>query len=79
MTDLIEAITKGDINAKDEFGRTNLHSACMNGDMEIAKLFIDKGIDINAKDKEGKTALNLARRNGHTDIINLLKNTPKTR
>ncbi|XP_057844057.2 uncharacterized protein LOC131053463 [Cryptomeria japonica] len=48
------------VNAKDERGRTALHSASEKGNARICRLLVDRGTSVNAQDKKGKTALHCA-------------------
>jgi ankyrin repeat protein len=71
MNDFIKAIENNDIDLinhciinrlidldiKDFNGKTVLHYACYNGNIEIVKLLIEAGADINAKDIYGNTPL----------------------
>merc|ERR1711860_419396 len=58
--------TSFDLNAKNDYGSTAWHLACLYGKTETAQLLIksskDFGIDLNAKNKYGSTALHWARR-----------------
>ena len=56
----------------DRFGATPLHSAVMNGHIEIARLLLQNGADVNAKDNDGYTPLHWAAFQGHIDILHLL-------
>ena len=48
-----------DINTKTDKGKNALMYACDigNGNLELVKYLVEKGIDINAKDNDGETAL----------------------
>ncbi|MDX5462576.1 MAG: latrotoxin-related protein [Wolbachia endosymbiont of Tetragnatha montana] len=48
------------INKKDEDGNTLLHHAAMKGDLDKAKLFVEKGADIHEKNNFNMTSLNVA-------------------
>ena len=48
------------MNAKDNRGVTALMSACNYGELETARLLLDKGADANAQTEKGITALMLA-------------------
>jgi len=61
-----------DINIKEAFGRTPLHSAAVNGDKESAKLLLTHKANVNAKDIVGYTPLHVAAANGHKDVVELL-------
>jgi ankyrin repeat protein len=57
MDDALDLIDRGAyISAKDVYGRTPLHWACMNGYKAIALALVDRGADIHEKDKHGKTS-----------------------
>ena len=64
-----------DLNAKNCWGNTALMFACMYGNTEVVKLFLDRSkrdIDFNAKDKYGKTAFELACKKRHKDVVQLI-------
>ena len=48
----------GDVNAKNDDGRTPLHWAPLESHKEIAELVIVNGADVNAKNDGGDTPLN---------------------
>jgi ankyrin repeat protein len=50
----------GDINAKDQNGRTALHGAVYLGDLEMIEFLVKNGADLEAKDKYGQTAITIA-------------------
>ena len=54
-------------------GRTRLHVAVCNGDLDYVKMLLQKGADITQKDKDGNTALDLARQAGHVLIVKYLE------
>ena len=45
--------------------KNGLHRACENGQIEVAKILIEKAIDVNAKDK----VKSLAKKNFQTQIF----------
>ena len=53
---------------KQHMGRTPLHSAAANGQLETVKALIELGADKNVKDIEDQTSLHLAAANGHTEV-----------
>ncbi|MCK4292302.1 MAG: ankyrin repeat domain-containing protein, partial [Planctomycetes bacterium] len=61
-----------DIDAKDEDGRTPLHTAAKAGHLDIVKLLISKGADVNVRSTEELTPLHAAARAGHLDMAKLL-------
>ena len=60
------------VNAKDNFSMTPLHSAAHAGWIEMIELIIAKGADINAISNIGQTTLALAKAKGHIEISQLL-------
>ena len=62
----------GNINDKDDKGRTALIYASMSVDLETVKYLIEKGADVNAKDNNGSTALMDASSGGCLEIIKYL-------
>ena len=58
---------------KTTFGKTALHYAAENGQLEVLRLLIDNGTDVNtAKTIFGKTALHSAVCGGHLEVMRLL-------
>ena len=49
-----------------------LHDAASKGDLEKARILINRGEDVNLKDKEGYTPLHLAAYEGHFEVVKLL-------
>jgi ankyrin repeat protein len=53
------------LDAQDNDGWTALHHTSVHGNMDIAKLLLDAGIDTHITDTRGRTAADVARENGH--------------
>lgn len=47
--------------------------AARDGDLELVKNLLQKGVDVNSK-IEGNTALHLASQNGHKEVVQILLN-----
>lgn len=62
----------GDINARDNKGRSALMMAASRGHAEICLLLIGAGADVQAVDNDGKSVLEIARENNHACIIKIL-------
>ena len=75
-TNNIEAVKSyikvGNINARDEVGRTLLNIAVCNGKNEIVKLLLDAGADKEIKDNIGRTPLFTAVEYATAEIVKLL-------
>jgi ankyrin repeat protein len=70
LNDVISTIQgKGDINYKDDSGRTPLHHSAAYGQMDIARYLVSHGADINVKDNVGDTPLQIAAYEGHKDLV----------
>lgn len=55
------------------FKKSPLHIACLDGNIEIAKLLIDKGADVNFLSYPYKSSpLHDACKNSHTELVNFL-------
>ncbi|MHC4112111.1 MAG: ankyrin repeat domain-containing protein, partial [Planctomycetota bacterium] len=46
-----------DVNAKNEYGRTPLHTAAGGGNEQMVELLIERGAQVDVKDSRGTTAL----------------------
>lgn len=51
----------GNIESRDEHGRTPLMIACRTGNLELVRLLLGKAADVNAKNRNGTTALMFAK------------------
>jgi ankyrin repeat protein len=63
---------KADVNAKDDFHHTPLHSAASSGNIEVAKVLLANKADVNAKDLYSSTALHTVAWNGNIAFARLL-------
>jgi S1-C subfamily serine protease len=57
-----------DVNARDRGGRTALHLAARQGQVDAARYLLSRGADLNAKDAVGRTPLMLAIGPGDYDL-----------
>jgi len=60
-----------DVNKAGDLGYTPLHLACMQGNLEMVRLLIDRGADIFAL-SEGDAPFTTARLGGHDSICEIL-------
>ncbi|WP_264377999.1 MULTISPECIES: ankyrin repeat domain-containing protein [unclassified Wolbachia] len=63
---------KADVNAKDGFDRTALHSAAIRGRKEIVEVLIGAKADVNAKDGFDRTALYYPALYGFKEVVEVL-------
>jgi len=61
-----------DVNAKDNLGRTPLHTVAFYGHLKLTELLIASGADVNAKDHVGMTPLHAAVLSGGRQEVQLL-------
>ena len=61
-----------DVDCVDEYGRTAIHVAARNGQLEPLKSLIELKSNINVKDKNGETALHLAAKHGQHRAVRIL-------
>ena len=61
-----------DLNIADYDGRTAVHLAAAEGQLEVVKFLLDKKININPKDRWGGTPLKDAKKGKHKEVIEFL-------
>jgi ankyrin repeat protein len=61
-----------DLDAADALGRTALHFATVNGNLDIVKLLIEGKANLFAKTNKDETCLHVASKNGRSNIIDFL-------
>ena len=61
-----------DINARDDYGWTELNYAAFSGDLEFLQYLIEIGSDIFSKTKSGKSCLHIAAERGHLEMCRVL-------
>ena len=61
-----------DVNAKNNRGWTLLHEACLNDNIECAKLLLDRGAEVNSEDSGSLTPLHWTCRNNDLEFAKLL-------
>ena len=64
--------TKDNVNSKDCQGRTALHSAANNDEVEFVKMLIAEGAKIDCLDNEGMTPIHIAAQSGFGKQLKLL-------
>ncbi len=71
---LLERSPEGALFVADVSGRTLLHQAAKSGYLDLARIYVDCGVDVNAVETEsGKTALDYAVEGNHRAIAELLR------
>lgn len=58
-----------DVNSKDSSGRTPLHLAVVNGNLNIIRTLVEAGANINLQDGDGKTPLFKSVECNHDDLV----------
>ena len=61
-----------DVNARNPYGETPLHIACVRGFQKIISLLIAEGADVNARDRRALTPLHAAAWGGHKETVAFL-------
>jgi len=60
------------VSAQDEHGRTPLHLAAGMGQVDVARMLVERGADMSAQDEHGRTPLHLAASRGRVDVARML-------
>lgn len=63
---------KFNVNFQDEYGKSIVHEACINGNIDIIKLLIESGAKLDITDKRGFRPIHYACQHGRTEITSLL-------
>jgi ankyrin repeat protein len=61
-----------DINTRDIFGWTPLHSAAYMRRIDVIRVLLERGANTGPEDKQGRTPFSLAKKYGHDEIMKLL-------
>ena len=77
--DILDAIRGGatDFSLTDQSGRTALHWAARENDVEAARLALTGGVDADVRSDLGQTALELARASGSAEVVKFLSSPTK--
>ncbi len=62
----------GDVDERDDRGRTLLQQAAIAGDLEMVEVLLDSAANIKGQDRQGWTALHWAASSGHPEVCELL-------
>ncbi|XP_046990454.1 ankyrin-3-like [Schistocerca americana] len=65
-------VAGADIDGKDIYGRTALHTAAWNRHVEAVRTLLDAGADVSARDNEEYTPLHMAALGGSAAVVRLL-------
>ncbi|KNC98895.1 uncharacterized protein SPPG_05860 [Spizellomyces punctatus DAOM BR117] len=63
---------EGDVNSRDDKGRSALHFACAGGHADLVTLLLDRGADVDSRDVNGNTPLHLAVCSSQVDVVLVL-------
>ncbi|VUC21708.1 unnamed protein product [Clonostachys rosea] len=69
---LLDQGITGHLHSLDEYGRTPMHYAAMNGQVEAIRILIRRGGDVNVKSNNGFTPLHFAADCGHPSTVRVL-------
>ncbi len=72
LSSLSYNLTRRDINSVNKDGKTVLHIASEEGNLEIVKFLLDMGADRTILDYDGRNALSYAKLTGNKELIQLL-------
>ncbi|KAN0107098.1 Ankyrin repeat-containing domain protein [Russula decolorans] len=61
-----------DINARDNNDWTALHTAAVDGYIEVIRVLLEHGANVGAENKQGETPFTLAKGWRHDEVIKLL-------
>ena len=70
---ILASLTNNCLNVTDKYGWTPLHTAAVNGEIEITKFLAPLMDKLNARNEDGKTPIDLAKRKGHNEVVKFLE------
>ena len=78
-TDVVQVLIDAgaDIDTKNNYRCSPLHSACISGTLDVVKMLVRAGAGVRATDDEGDTCLILAAFFGHTETVRYLVGLPE--
>ncbi|MCB9492879.1 MAG: ankyrin repeat domain-containing protein [Epsilonproteobacteria bacterium] len=71
VRELVEA-EKADVNARNKFGDTPLHYACLHGDVQVVEYLLEQGAEMNARNCFNETPLDYAIGADMREVMNFL-------
>ena len=71
----VRLLTQDSVNLKNDKGLTALHYACNAGNLDAAKLLIDKGADVYAKSEKSGAPIHMACYSGRMKLVQYLIDT----
>ncbi|XP_054718499.1 serine/threonine-protein phosphatase 6 regulatory ankyrin repeat subunit A-like [Uloborus diversus] len=77
FSDLAEALLNHrdiDVNAKDKYGITALHTSACHGNLKVVEMLLKARVNAKEKSAQGHTAVQWAAKNGHTNIVETIMN-----
>jgi ankyrin repeat protein len=76
-TSLVQSFRALDEKSKNEFGPRLLHQAAYRGELLLAQLLLEAGVDKSVRDRVGQTAADIAHCNTHYKLAAMIKNWPE--
>ena len=72
VVEYLVSANKIDVNLKNIYGQTVLHTAAKHGKLTLVKWLLDQGMDINLRDRYGFTAWEYSVKSGNVSLVKFL-------